>query len=289
MAKRRIGFFYLHCVNGEETLNIEENLLSVIRFIGGQLNRTKKKDISDDKFCFLDRYEYDEDRNLLKMLFKSARHSYRAPLINRNTVESRENPKTREEGEQVKTHLLVKFINGEAIVFLETGKSILTLKIICEYLNTFVSVYNNNHRREHINGTFDFDIIPRDDFREVLDNMRRVVFAEVYIDKQILGSDSLNFSNRLDYVQEDIVIGLKTKKNESIKHTIYDMLDKMTGGRNEIRRVRVKGKMSDSTESIIDTNFIIKKEFIDAQQDDDTGEYNTPYMFSQLELLSNDF
>ena len=171
MAKRRIGFFYLHCVNGEETLNIEENLLSVIRFIGGQLNRTKKKDISDDKFCFLDRYEYDEDRNLLKMLFKSARHSYRAPLINRNTVESRENPKTREEGEQVKTHLLVKFINGDAIVFLETGKSILTLKIICEYLNTFVSVYNNNHRREHINGTFDFDIIPRDDFREVLDNM----------------------------------------------------------------------------------------------------------------------
>ena len=195
MAKRRIGFFYLHCEAGEETLNIEENILRVVRFISSKPNRAKKKDISDDRFCFLDRFEYDEDRNLLKILFKSARHSYRAPLINRNTVESRDNPKTREEGEQVKTHLLIKFINGDAIVFIETGRSILTLKIICEYLNTFVSVYNNSHRREHIDGTFDFDIIPRDDFREVLDNMHRVVFAEVYIDKQILGSDSLNFSN----------------------------------------------------------------------------------------------
>lgn len=63
----------------------------------------------------------------------------------------------------------------------------------------------------------------------------------------------------------------------------------MTGGRTDIRRVRVKGKMSDSSESIIDTDFIIKKEYVDAQQDEDTGEYNTQYMFSQLELLSNDF
>ena len=289
MAKRRVSFFYLHCAVGEETLNIEENLLRVIRFVGSQTNRTKKRDISDDRFCFLDWFEYDEDRNLLKILFKSARHSYRAPLINRNTVESRENPKTREEGEQVKTHLLVKFINGDAVVFLETGKSILTLKIICDYLNTFVSVYNNSHRREHIDGSFDFDIIPRDNFREVLDNMQRVVFAEVFIDKQILGSDSLNFSDRLDYVQEDIVIGLKTEKKESIKHVIYDVLARMSGGRTDIRRVRIKGKMSDSSESIIDTNFVIKKEFIDAQQDEDTGEYNTQYMFSQLELLSNDF
>lgn len=289
MAQRRIGFFYLHCTEGENTLNIEENLLKVLRFIGGQSNRAKKKDVSDDRFCFLDSYEYDEDNHLLRILFKSARHSYRAPLINRNTVESRENPKTREEGEQVKTHLLIKFVNGDAIVFLETGKSILTLKIISDYFNTFISVFNNSHRREHINGRFHFDIIPRDNFREILDNMNRVVFAEVFIDKQVLGSDSLNFSDRLDYVQEDIVIGLKTEKKESIKHTIYDVLAKMAGGRTEIKRVRVKGKMSDSSESVIDTDFIIKKEYIDAQQDEETGEYNTQYMFSQLEMLSNDY
>jgi len=289
MAQRRVGFFYLHFVDGENRLDIVENLIRILHFINGQTKKAKKLDISDDRICFLDNYEYDEGQNLLRILFKSARHSYRAPLINRNTAEARENPKTRDEGEQVKTHLLLKFVGGDAIVFLEMGKNILTLKTISGYLNTFVSVYNNSHRRERISGLFHFDVIPRDNFREVLDNMQRVVFAEIFIDKQILGGDALNFSNRLETVQENITIGLKTEKKESIKHVIYDVLAKMTGGRTDIRRVRVKGKMSDSSESIIDTDFIIKKEYVDAQQDEDTGEYNTQYMFSQLELLSNDF
>lgn len=212
MAQRRVGFFYLHFVDGENRLDIVENLIRILHFINGQTKKAKKIDISDDRICFLDNYEYDEGQNLLRILFKSARHSYRAPLINRNTAEARENPKTRDEGEQVKTHLLLKFVGGDAIVFLEMGKNILTLKTISGYLNTFVSVYNNSHRRERISGLFHFDVIPRDNFREVLDNMQRVVFAEVFIDKQILGGDALNFSNRLETVQENITIGLKTEK-----------------------------------------------------------------------------
>jgi hypothetical protein len=257
--------------------------------MNAQSNRAKKQDISDDRICFLDFFEYNEDACQLKMLFKSAKHSYRAPLLNRNTVEARENPKTMEEGEQVKTHLLIKFVNGDAIVFLETGRNVLTLKIITDYLNTFISIFNNAHRRDRIEGAFCFDMIPRDDFREVLDNMERVLCAEVFIDKQVLGSDALNFSERIEHVQDNIILEIKTERRETIKHTIYDIFSKLTGGSSVIRRIRVKGKTSDTNESIIDTSFINKKEYIDAQQDEDTGEYNTAYMFSQLELLSQDF
>lgn len=289
MEKRRIGFFNLYCIEEEKTLNTVEILAKTLRFIANQTNKLKKKDLSDDRICFLDFYNYDEEKGLIKILFKSARHSYRAPLLNRNTTESRENPKTKDEGEQVKTHLLIKFVEGDAIVFLETGRNILSMKIITEYLNTFISIYNNSHKKEHIEGYFRFNMIPRDDFREVLENMQRVTFAEVFIDKQILGGDTLNFSDRIEHVQEDIAISLKTVKKESIKQTIYDILSKITGGRTDIKRIRVKGKMSDSTESIIDTDFIVKKEYIEAQQSEETGEYNTQYMFSQLELLANKF
>ena len=44
------------------------------------------------------------------------------------------------------------------------------MKIITEYLNTFISIYNNNHKKEHIDGHFRFNMIPRDDFNEVLEN-----------------------------------------------------------------------------------------------------------------------
>ena len=289
MERRRIGFFNLYCIEGEKTLNIIETLTKTLRFVVMQTNRLKKKDISEDRICFLDFYDYDEEQGLIKILFKSARHSYRAPLLNRNTIEARENPKTREEGEQIKTHLLIKFIEGDAIVFLETGRNILSMKIITDYLNTFISVYNNSHKKEHIDGHFQFNMIPRDDFREVLDSMQRVTFAEVFIDKQILGSDALDFSDRIEYVQEDIVIGLKTERKESIKQTVYDILSKVIGGKTKIKRIRVKGKMSDESESIIDTEFFVKKEYIEAQRNEETGEYNTQYMFSQLELLANKF
>lgn len=289
MAQRKIGFYYLHYRNGEEELEVECGILRLLQYIGAQSNRAKKQDITDERFCFLDFFEYDDETGLLKILFKSAKHSYRAPLLNRNTVEARENPKTMEEGEQVKTHLLIKFVAGDAIAFLETGRNILTLKIITDYLNTFISIFNNSHHRDRIEGGFCFDMIPRDDFREVLNSMERVLCAEVFIDKQILGGDALNFSDRIDHVQDNIIVEIKTERKETIKHTIYDIYSKLTGGRTDIRRIRVKGKTSDTNESIIDTSFINKKEYIDAQQNEETGEYNTAYMFSQLELLSRDF
>lgn len=289
MEKRRIGFFNLYCIEGEKTLNIIYNLTKTLRFIASQTNKLKKKDLSDDRICFLDSYNYDEEQGLIKVLFKSAKHSYRAPLLNRNTIESRDNPKTREEGEQVKTHLLIKFVEGDAIVFLETGHNILSMKIITEYLNTFISIYNNSHKKECIDGHFQFNMIPSDDFSEGLENMQRVTCAELYIDKQILGSEALNFSNRIEQVQENIVISLKPEKKKSIKQLVYDVFSKTSGGRSKIRRIRVKGKMSDASESIIDTDFIVKKEYIDAQRSEETGEYNTQYMFSQLELLANNY
>ena len=269
MAQRKVGFFYLHSVNGEVNLDVQENLLRLLSFIDRLTNTQKKRDITRDKICFLDSYDYNENNHIVKILFKSAIHSYRAPLLNRNTIELRENPKTIEEGEQVKTHLLVKYVNGYAIVFLETGRGLLTLKAIVDYLNIFVLLHNNNND-DPICGRFTLDIIPRDDFREVLQNMDRVLLAQVYTDKQILGSDSLNFSDRTENVQEDI-------------------LSKMNGNREDIKRVRIKGKMPNNTDCMIDTDFLIKKEYIEVVQNEETGEYHTVDMFNQLELLSNSF
>lgn len=288
-TKRKIGFFYLFLKDGEELRPLHEELSKLLRYINGQSRRAKKRDISDDRFCFLDIHEFVEDGNLLKILFKSAKHSYRAPLLNKNTVEERENPKTIEEGEQIKTHLLLKFTGGDTIVFLETFRGALSLKIVTDYLNEWITIYNANHRREKIRGKFTFDMIPRDDFREVLDNMQRVICASIFIEKRILGSDSLNFSEMTNNIQEDVILEVKSKRGESMKHAVYDFLAKLNGGRSVIQKIRVKGVLPNNNESIIDSSFIIKKEYIDAQQDEDTGEINTAYLFSQLLILSRGF
>lgn len=298
MAKRKIGFYYLFLkekVDGEEIeRSVEEGLTKLLPYLQGIEPVQRKYDLYNDKFVFVDNYcatRESDDCLLLQFLIKSARHSYRAPLLNRETVELRDNPKTMQEGEQIKTHGLIKLRGGDAILFLETGANMLTCKNIADYLNHFIPTYNSECQEEEqmIKGLFSLDMIPRDDFREVLDSMGRVTLAEVYIDNDIIGDDILNFSRPSEELQEQIVMSLKAEKKKNIKQHVYDFLDNFNGAQSKIRRIRVKGKLPNDNESIIDTGLIIKKEYVDAQQDEDTGEYNSAYMFSQLKELSKGY
>lgn len=132
-------------------------------------------------------------------------------------------------------------------------------------------------------------MIPREDFNEVLESMQRVISANVYVEKWLLGSAALNFSDLTNEVQDEIVIEIKAKKKRSIEEIIRDIVMRFGSQRQEIKRIRVRGKLSDETESIIDTAFIIKKEYVDVQRNDDTGEFVSTNMFYQLELLANSF
>lgn len=291
MAKRKIGFYYLFLKQGDYEFPIQENLVKLLNFLISRSRLERKQDIPGDKITFLDTYTSDDDDRLLKLRFKSAKHSYRAPLIDKNTVEERNNPKRMDEGEQMKTHVLVKFKDGDAIFFLETGLGMLTCNNITEYLNKMLSVYNGqyNNEEDKIKGGFCFDMIPRDDFREVLRSMTRVSCATIFTDKRILGSELLNFSEPSEELQENVVLEIKAERKKNIIHHIYDLLDKATGTDSKIRRIRVRGKLPNNNESIIDTGFIIKKEYVEAEQNEDTGEFNSTYMFAQLVALSNDF
>lgn len=283
--KRKVGFFFLSLKrNGDETA-IDDGLKFLVNYIIS-LSKTKRKfDVTNDRFCFIESSNFDDNNNIMRILFKSANHSYRAPLINRRTIEERDNPKTVDEGERHNTHLVIKFVDGDAIVFLETYQGALKLKQVTDYLNHFISLYNESHKRNQLNYFFDFDMIPRDNFREVLDSMRRVVCANVYIEKQLLGSDALNFSERVNEVQEEIIVEVKAKRNKDISTTVNDLFAKFSGGQT-IKKIRVTGKNQSNNEIVIDTDFIGKREYVDAQLNEETGEINSVFMFSQLTALA---
>ena len=291
MANRKIGFYFLSLRQRDFEFPIKDNLIQLLNYLQERTRLERKQDIGGDKIVFLDSCTQEGDDNLLKLLFKNAKHSYRAPLINKNTVEERENPKKIDEGEQMKTHALIKFKDGDAILFLETGGGMLSYHGLAEYLNRMLALYNGQFTNDEgkILGHFCIDMIPRDDFREVLNSMNRVSCATIFTDKRILGSEALNYSEPSEELKEEVVIELKAKRGKNIMQHIYDFLDRANGANSEIRRIRVKVKLPNNNEGIIDTGFIIKKEYVDAQQNEDTGEYNTTYMFSQLVSLSRDY
>lgn len=294
MAKRKISYNYLFLKMGEFEQPIENALSTILNYIISKEKVDRKQDVNNEKIAFLDNINYDttSEYHTMQILFKSAKHSYRAPLLDKNTVESRENPKTMSEGEQMKTHVLVKFKDGDAIIFLETGSNMLTCGNIVNYLNQALLSYNSQFREDdeqRLLGKFSFAMIARDDFQEILQGMDRVLCAEIFIDKSVLGSEVLNFSNSAEQVKENILLTIKAERKKSIKETLYDIIDKYNSAQSKIRRIRITGKNTNGNASIIDTDFIVKKEFIEVQQDSDTGEYISANVFSQLLALSNEY
>lgn len=193
MAKRKIGFYYITLKKGDLELPTYEPMRFLLEYLVSLDRTQRKKDFDGSKFAFVDEYSLEE--GLITVLFKSAKHSYRAPLLNRNTVEARENPKTMEEGEQMKTHMVVKNMEDSVIALIETGSNLLTGNNIVEYFNYLISCYNANvPDDEKIEGHFSLSMMPSDDFREVLGSLTRVTIANVFIEKRLLGDGALCFA-----------------------------------------------------------------------------------------------
>lgn len=289
MAKRKIGFYYIYLKNGELESPSWSPLLSVLNHVMAMSRSDRKRDLDGNKFAFMDTFSRPEE-NLVTILFKNAKHSYRAPLLNRNTVEERENPKTMDEGEQMKTHIVLKLVEGSIIALIECGNNLMTANNIVDYLDFGLLSLNETLEEEHkIQGHFAFYMMPRDDFREMLDNMNRVTCASIYYDKAVLGSEAFEFANTSESMQDDIVVQLKAKRKKSILDSLYHFVDKHNNGNGRVKRIRVVGRTNNNNETIIDTGFIIKKEFVEVNQNDDTGEFNSLDMFASIKDLSNQF
>jgi len=286
IRKRKIGFNYLTLEPNGNGSDVQLEIKHILNFILAQQKVTRKKNLGENKFCLLDYYELDHNETIQKIIFKSAVHSYRAPLLDRETVDERDNPKTLREGELQKTHFVIKYINGDAILLAEKYRGGLSVQQLVLYLNEFKQYYEQVNRQE-LNYNFSFEVIATDNLDEELDKMNRVLNACIYVDKQLLGSDALNFSNRINSVQESIIIDIRAQRTESIKETAKDIIAKFNGGERIVSKVRIKGKNFANNDVTIDTDFIEKKEWVNAHLDEDTGEVNSPDVFSQITEIAN--
>jgi hypothetical protein len=286
IKKRHVVFYLLkelYLKNRRETPSELPDLLEYIK------NHTKIKrriSINVDKFCLLELAVYNKDENVYEIYFKSARHSFRPPLINRNTVAERENPKDINEGEIEKTHTVIKFNRSEVIMCLEKNKGGISINNFTDYLNHF---HRKRLAEKNLEEEFNYisEIIPKDDFLKQLNKLKRVSVADIYLDKKILGSDFLNLSNRSQSIRQEVMLSIKSSRGESIKEFTVDAFNRFNiGKRQSIERISVHGKDDENGEVILNTDFIEKRNQIDVEYSETTGEINTKDILrKQLALL----
>lgn len=280
-SKRNIAFFTLE-VNECIEKNINEFIKSLMDKIQSLEKRERKHNLYNDRFCFMQTCVSDED--VIKCLFISAKHGTRLPLIDKDNLESRDNPKTKNEGEEEHTHVLLKFMNEECTVLLEQGRDLLKMKNICDYFNAFYNKLDGT-----VNNPLSYSLIASEDFESALnEKVSRLSQGEIFVDKRLLGSDSLNFSNRIETVKNEIILQIKPQPKENIKDLFIDIFKKFSTDQSMIKRIRIKGKSEDGTDCVADTLVsFIKKQSITIQKDEETGAVKSDYIFSQMKEISH--
>lgn len=240
----------------------------LIDFLNYVANLSKAERIikfdTQKKAYALDSLSY-QGQDIIKVIFNSCKYGHSPDLMSSDSGSVRNSNKRLNEGEEEKTHLCIKLDASEAKVILEERKSGLSITTIVNYLNKKIGVYYESLNRKRIY-TIGYQVIPIDDFWEALDKMSEVKAAEIYIAKEAVGSEYFNNMVREDpFVQEEVILTVKAKKAQGLMHrtaiNAYNWL--MTSGAN-VSKIRIKGKDAESAPSLIDTELIKKKAFVDS-------------------------
>lgn len=272
---------------------IVENPFYIIQEIIEYVSKLPKKhkfyDLKNNKFCFLESVKIStENEVIISGVFKSARNEFRPNIINKRTGNERPNPKDLSEGDIEKTHFLIKFSQNEVFLFFEHNFFGLTINNLINYFTFFCDKYFENKGLKR-NFTIIHSIIPRNNFLTELERLKRTRIAEIYFDKKLLGSDSLNFSNRTASLKKDLILTAKAMTNESISGMVIDCFNLLNIKDSNISKVRVYGMDDENNEIILDTSFMSKIEYTNVDLDLTTGELNSTQLLSGLKIISNSF
>ncbi len=285
MLTRKVTFFSLiKKTYGEAVEKPASNCREILNYLGSLSSAKKKMDLTENKFCRLTKVI---DEPVQKVLFKSASNNYRAPLMSRSTGEERDNPKTLDEGETVKTHMVIKYTRQEVFVCLEKSSGTMTMQQFVNYLNSKATLYHKHVGTEK-NYLFDFMIIVEDNFLQEVKGLERIIEGELYVNKSILGGEALNYSERTENVKEDLKLIVKAKRSMSIVNMIIDTFNKLNSGKvSTINRIRVRGKDDHANEVLIDSELIAKMQFVNSEINIETGEVNSASIFESMDIIAS--
>lgn len=262
----------------------------VVKLIKRRAKKDIIRDIKGDKFCFLENFRIhgnkDNSRIEIYGIFKSARNKFRPNLVNRRTGYERANPKELSEGDIEKTHFIIVLDTYKNEVFFvhEYNYQGVTIKNVLDYFKYFAKLHFTEKKLKK-SFTLKHQVIPDSGFIETLQSMKRVKLADVYIDKQLLGSDALNMSNRLISVKNEMKLTIGSIRGESIKSTIVDIFNLYSSSGSSISKIRIEGKDERDNDVLIDTSFMNKQDLITVDRNSDTGELVSSQVYSELKEL----
>lgn len=245
-------------------------------------------DLKDDKFCYLDEFKKVQGRDFYLGVMESARSAFRPKLIDKTNGSKRSNPRGLSEGDIERTHFLVGVYPNEVKLFIEYNHSGVRVNSFVNYLKAFVKAYSKKAKLDGEYSILHLEIAPVS-FMTQLESAVKASSVEMFVDKKILGSNFLRFSERTVAVRRDVVLTVSSKRNEDIKTLAMDFFAAYRDTEKGISRIKVRAKNPDNHDVVIDTQALCMRTVFNVEVNEDTGELNTHQVYQQLKSIAESY
>ena len=254
--KRKISHWILQFVNAEERNFDSKHFLEFFEFLKTVSDNEKlDKDNKNNKAVMLSSVRKEERRGkvFLEVIFKSCKFNHSPDYMSSEDGTERPTDKKLNEGDKELTHLLFLVKEEEAYILFEERRNGVSLSSVLKYLNQRLKIYFNKKKvKERFK--FEVDLVLRKDFLEDLKSMKKISVAEVFVDKELVGSDFLNLMEIDDSYQQTMTMTLKANRGGSLSsYSVKNFLEKFVSGGSKISRVRLRGKNINKMSMTIDT------------------------------------
>lgn len=238
---RKIEYYGIYFCERREEYEDSEKLLALITALDTDFIYDDSK---TSKFWRLDTKE--RTNNIFKLIYKSGKYNHSPNYISRLNGQERLSDKDLDEGECEKTHILIDANTSSLII--ESRRSGISAFSIVKYINSFIK-----------DRSLDFNKIKvvkelKEDFLSNIQALDRIQSVELFVEKEIIGSDYLNLIEPTTETQDEVVITIKAQKKKTlISSKIIDRFKKIGLQGEKTKRIRVRGRDSDNITVLLDS------------------------------------
>lgn len=253
--------------------------------------KTEKYD-RDKKILYIDEVSYNDEKKELKLKFISAKYGVVRNVMDTVTHVNRGPLKKKRDGDQEKTHLLIKFDEEndcKAVGLYEFNKDGMGFAKLIDYMCKQVKHYHEL-AADMLYYTMDYSSIVSRDFLSSLEKMKNIKVVTLTVDQDDVGvSETKRFAGRND-ISEDVDIVLKpVKKGVGIKgNTVKEFYKLYKDKSMPIKRITVKGDRESKDPLVFNTEAMKEKYQVEIAEDIN-GEAITGDVFREMILLCRYF
>lgn len=285
LQKRKLGYWSIEFAHGDNEFFDRDLFAGFMTYLSGLDTQSRlQRDSKNNKAIAIDRIWETEIQgaSAYEVRFKSCKYNHSPDYMSSTDGSERPTEKQLYEGDKEVTHICMRIDALEVMCVVEERRSGVTFGAVIRYLNDKLRNYLRQENRDEgiiLIGS----IVPPQDFLAALESTERITIAELFVDKEVMGTGYLGFLEIDASTREEVVMTVKSKPKQSIaKRAAREAYFGLATEGTQVRRIRLRGRDYNNMSVIIDSLNAKKKDevFVELMPN---GIVNTSSIFQKME------